>query len=704
MGEPMKNSVEKLFTIAMLLIVVSCHSVPEPGTIQHLTFVTEQVDNNRLLSADETPEDWLSYGRNYQEDRFSPLSQITKSNIDSLGLVWSINLGTTRGIETTPIVVDGIMYITGPWSMVYAIDARKGQIIWIYDPEVPREYGEKGCCGVVNRGVALYKGMIFLGAFDGRLIAINAVTGTKVWEVMTIDQKRGYTITGAPRVVDGKVIIGNGGAEYGVRGYVTAYDAMNGDQLWRFYTVPGNPADGFESKAMESAAETWTGEWWKYGGGGTAWDAMAYDPDLNLLYIGTGNGSPWDRDLRSPGGGDNLYLSSIVALNPDNGELKWYYQTTPGDSWDYTATQPIILADLEIDGAVRKTLMQAPKNGFFYVIDRTNGHFISAEPFVYTNWAKEIDYQTGRPIETSFSRYKDINAQIAPHPFGGHNWHPMAYNKLAGLVYIPARESSHMYGKKKNWEFTDDGKSWNTGAAYNTDNPDNRDSLANQWHGRLIAWDPIKQKEVWSLRQNSLWNGGILATEELVFQGTGEGDFKIYDAETGHQLWTFSLQTGIVAPPISYVVDGIQYVTLVAGWGGGMAIYAKYTDQINPGGIYTFAIGGRESPPEYPDKEPREIVDLEFAASEENINHGKILFNRYCRTCHGGDGVIPNLVYSRPEIISVFHQIVGEGAFLVKGMPGFHDRLSDEDIIDIKNYILSDAKTRRAKQTNGNIK
>lgn len=409
----------------LLLSILGCGSKDTRQRIssEHIQRITEAVDDTRLLAADETPGDWLSYGRNYQEDRYSPLDQITKSNVNGLGLAWSINLGTTRGIEATPLVVDGIMYLTGPWSVVYAIDAREGEILWIYDPEVPKEHGEKACCDVVNRGVALYKGMVFVGSLDGRLIAMDATSGEEIWEIVTVDQTQAYTITGAPRVVDGKVIIGNGGAEYGVRGYVTAYDALSGEQLWRFYTVPGNPADGFENQAMEEAAKTWTGEWWTMGGGGTAWDAMAYDPELNLLYIGVGNGTPWNREVRSPGGGDNLYLSSIVALNPDNGELEWHYQTTPGDSWDFTATQHIILADLEIEGSLRKVLMQAPKNGFFYVIDRANGEFISAEPYVYTNWASEVDDETGRPVETPFSRYLDANAD-------GGRWSQLAANGI----------------------------------------------------------------------------------------------------------------------------------------------------------------------------------------------------------------------------------------------------------------------------------
>ncbi|MEK6780771.1 MAG: PQQ-binding-like beta-propeller repeat protein [Bacteroidota bacterium] len=364
----MKYLNRSVFYFGFLLIMGSCGKSYEPGTIEHIKSVTEAVDNDRLLRADKTPGDWLSYGRNYSEDRYSSLNQITRENIKGLGLAWSINLETTRGIEATPVVVDGIMYLTGPWSIVYAIDARKGKLIWTYDPEVPREYGERVCCDVVNRGVALYQGLIFVGSLDGRLIALDATTGKKVWTVVTVDQKKPYSITGAPRVVDGKVIIGNGGAEFGTRGYVTAYDALTGSEVWRFYTVPGDPSKPFESKAMEVAAKTWTGEWWKYGGGGTAWDAMAYDPELKLLYIGTGNGSPWNREVRSPGGGDNLYLSSIVALNPNNGELVWYYQTTPGDTWDYTATQHIILANLSIDGVEKKVLMQAPKNGFFYAL------------------------------------------------------------------------------------------------------------------------------------------------------------------------------------------------------------------------------------------------------------------------------------------------------------------------------------------------
>ena len=683
-----KIDLNTVLPILILVLFVSCSNQSENSI---------EIDDKRLLNADETPSEWLSYGRNYQENRHSPLNQINKSTIDSLGLAWSINLGTKRGIEATPIVANGIMYFTGTWSKVYAVDVRKGEILWTYDPKVPKEWGEKVCCDVVNRGVAIYKNKIFVGSLDGRLIAINAETGEKEWEELTVDQSKAYSITGAPRIVKGKVLIGNGGADLGVRGYITAYDADTGEQEWRFYCVPGNPNEPFESKAMEIAAKTWTGEWWKYGGGGTPWDAMAYDPELNLLYVGTGNGAPWNRDLRSPGGGDNLYLSSIVALNPDNGELVWYYQTTPGETWDYTATQHIILADIYIEGTERKVLMQAPKNGFFYVLDRTNGELISAKPYVYTNWAKEIDLMTGRPVESEFARYPNMNSQIAPGPGGGHNWQPMAYNSKTGLVYIPSRENGSFYGQPKSWEYVNDSRTWNTATGFDPNNKTYKDSLAGRNFGKLIAWNPVKQKEEWSVWQKSSWNAGVLTTGDLIFQGNAEGEFNAYDAESGEKIWSFPLKTGIIASPVTYEVDGVQYVSILVGWGGVFGIWSKFTDQINPGTLYTFALGKSEPMPEFPDVPEQELVDLEFDATVEQIQNGGRLFGQYCGKCHGG-GIIPGLIYSRPEIFESFQQIVGEGILLGLGMPNFGDRLNESEISDIKNYILSQAKSKREKE------
>jgi quinohemoprotein ethanol dehydrogenase len=697
----MYQTIKKTLPALLILILIGCRTKLIPGSTDYIKSIISKIDDAVLVAAKENNYDWLSYGKNYSEDRYSSLNQINLSNVKDLGLAWSIDLGTMRGIEATPIVVDGIMYFTGPWSVVYAVDTRKQEIIWMYDPEVPKTYGEKACCDVVNRGVAVYKGMVIFGALDGRLIAIDAANGEKVWETLTVDQNKGYTITGAPRVVNGKVIIGNGGAEFGVRGYISAFDAITGKQVWRVYTVPGNPSDGFESDAMAKAAKTWTGEWWKLGGGGTAWDAMAFDPDLNLLYVGTGNGSPWNREIRSPGGGDNLYLSSILALNPDTGKVVWYYQCTPGDSWDYTSTQHIILADLEIKGKTRKVLMQAPKNGFFYVLDRITGEFISAEPYVYVNWAKGIDKETGRPIENEFSRYNKSNTMIAPHPFGGHNWHPMAYNTSTGLVYIPAHESSMVYGQSRDFKVKNDGKTWNIGIGFDRDLPFIKDSLAKQFAGKIIAWDPVTQKEKWIYKHLTPWNGGILSTKDLIFQGTGTGYFCAYDANTGEKVFEFPLQTGIVAAPITYMVDGVQYVTIIAGWGGVLSLTTKFTKQINPGAVYTFAIGGNKPKPVFEQQVTKKLIDLEYKATPQQLQKGGELFARYCGRCHGG-GIIPDLSYASPDKFELFSDIVKDGLFVPLGMPKFGDRLNDQDVSDIKNYILHTAKQKSSNSTGRN--
>ncbi len=568
----MSTAFNKLPIFILFLLPVACGQVLEPGSEAHIRQVISAVDHHRLVVADNHPEDWLTSGRNYSEDRYSELDQITKSNINELGLAWSINLGVYSGIKSTPIVSDGIMFMSGPWSKVYAIDVRKGEIIWIYDPEVPREYGIKVCCDVVNRGVSMYKGMIYVGTLDGRLVAIEAATGKLVWETLTVDQNKPYSITGGTRVFDGKVLIGNSGGDYGVRGYVTAYDAFSGEQIWRFYTVPGNPAHGFESEAMEEAASTWTGEWWTMGGGGAVLDAIVYDPELKLVYIGTGNGSTWNGEVRSMGEGDKLYLSSIIALHLESGEMEWYYQQIPGEAFDFAATQPIILADLEIEAKPRKVLMQAPKNGFFYVLDRTNGELISAEPYVHVNWASHIDMDSGRPVEHKYAPYTDCAYQMAPTASGGHNWLPMSYNRQTGLVYLPVRESFEREASLKNCLFHD--------------------------YGKLLAWDPIEQKEVWSVRQVSNWNGGVLSTRDLVFQGDAKGIFRAFDAGSGKKLWSYDLGTGIMAAPNTYMVDGVQYVSIAVGWGGAEGILDQaMTENINPGTVYTFALGKKEAPP-----------------------------------------------------------------------------------------------------------
>ena len=524
-----------------------------------------QVDATRIVQADQDPGNWLTHGRTYSEQRFSPLAKIDASNVKQLGLAWFVDLDTHRGQEATPLIIDGVLYSTSAWSKVQAIDAASGKLLWQYDPKVPGETGVKACCDTVNRGVAAYEGKLFLGTLDGRLVALDAATGNEVWSVVTVDQTKAYTITGAPRVIKGKVIIGNGGAEFGVRGYVSAYDAQTGKMLWRFYTVPGDPSKPFEAPILEQAAKTWNGEWWKLGGGGTVWDSMAYDPELDLLYIGTGNGSPWNQQYRSPGGGDNLFLCSIVALKPDTGEYVWHYQSTPGETWDFTATQHIVLADLTIDGQPRKVLMQAPKNGFFYVVDRTNGQLISAKPFVPVNWASEIDLKTGRPVENPVARFMNPKqpALVTPGPYGAHNWHPMSFSPQTGLVYLPAQELAMAY--LHNPKFKGSPLGFNIGidatAIMMPDDPQIRAAALATVRGSLKAWDPVTQTEKWSVEHPGAWNGGVLSTAgNLVFQGNVGGEFVAYNAADGTKLWSFPAQTGIVAAPATYAIGDEQYV------------------------------------------------------------------------------------------------------------------------------------------------
>ena len=654
------------------------------------------VDGARILAADEEPGNWLTHGRTYSEQRFSPLDQINVDNVGELGLAWYVDKPERRGIEATPLVIDGRMYTTSAWSIVYALDAKTGAELWRFDPEVPKEWGKRACCDVVNRGVAAWDDRIYVGTIDGRLIALEAESGAVVWDVNTIDRDKPYTITGAPRVIDGKVIIGNGGAELGVRGYVSAYDAVTGEMVWRFYTVPGNPAEGFENETMEMAAETWTGEWWSYGGGGTVWDSMAYDAELDLLYIGVGNGSPWNRDIRSPEGGDNYFLSSIVALRPDTGEYVWHYQTTPGDTWDYTATQHIMLLDLEIDGELRKTLVQAPKNGFFYVIDRETGAFISANNFVPVNWATHIDPDTGRPVETEQARYPDPDQPqfIVPSPFGGHNWHPMAYSPRTGLVYLPAQEMPFVYGRDPGFEFKPG--EWNLGVKFAhsslPEDPQEAGEIIPLLKGRLLAWDPAANKEVFRIEHPGPWNGGVLATAgDLIFQGTPGGRFSAYHAATGEELWSTQAQTGVVSGPVTYEVDGEQYVTVTVGWGTVFGLIAP-GEQRPVSRVLTFRLGGAEQLPElevaaedWPEPPP-------VTGSEAEIALGRDHYLARCFMCHGdaamSGGVLPDLRKLSEASHAAWDQVVLEGVLAGRGMPGFAHLLSPADSAAIQQYVI----------------
>jgi alcohol dehydrogenase (cytochrome c)/quinohemoprotein ethanol dehydrogenase len=649
-----------------------------------------------MNNADRDPANWLSYGRTYSEQRFSPLSKITTDNAKQLGLAWFADLDTNRGQQATPLVIDGVMYVSTAWSMVKAYDAATGKLLWSYDPQVPRELGVKGCCDVVNRGVAAWKGKIYVGTFDGRLVALDAKTGKPAWSVVTGDHKN-LTITGAPRVVKGRVIIGMSGGEYGIRGYISAYDAETGKLAWRFYTVPGDPSKPFENKAMEMAAKTWSGEWWKLGGGGTTWDAISYDPDLNLVYFGAGNGIEWARNYRTASKGDNLFTSSIVALNADTGEYVWHYQATPGEEWDFDAVQQLILADLTIDGRPRKVIMQANKNGFFYVLDRRDGKLISATNFVPVNWASGVDPKTGRPIENPGIRY-DLTgkpANMMPGALGGHSWQPMAYNPKTGLVYIPAQEIGLEFTPVEGLATSPLG--WNVAVA-TTNTPGTK--------GYLIAWDPVRRKEVWRASYLGPWNGGTLTTAgNLVVQGDASGSFNAYRADTGEKLWSTPAQSAVMAGPMTYEVNGEQYIAVMSGWGGAFPLFqgkeaAKSGNLRNVSRVLAFKVGGTATLPALPPQPQLALNPPPATAAAATVAKGTGLYAQYCSVCHGenaiGGGVVPDLRASTFLGNDFFYEIVLNGAMKDAGMASFKPVLDQKDAAAIRDYLIKRANEDKA--------
>ena len=636
--------------------------------------------------------DWATYGRDFMEQRFSPLDHINDKNAAQLGLAWQFETATDRGLEATPLVIDGVMYATGSWSVTYAIDARTGKQLWKYDPEVHRKYDNIACCDVVNRGAAFLNGKVYVGVLDGRLVALDSKTGKVAWTTTTVDQNQPYTVTGAPRIAKGKIIIGNGGAEYGVRGYVSAYDAETGKLAWRFYTVPGDPSKPQENKALEKALPTWKGnDWWKYGGGGTVWDSIVYDPELNLLYVGTGNGSTWNRHVRSPGGGDNLYLCSILAINPDNGELVWHYQTTPGDTWDFTSVQPMMLADLQIGGRQRKVIMQAPKNGFFYVLDRATGELLSADKYVEVNWASHVDLKTGRPVEIPGADYEQKGTYVRPGPLGGHNWQAMSFSPKTGLVYLPAQDNGRYFEQQAKFNPADfkamNGDPVKGPLPYNLGlgpTGRNMESYEVPYKGRLLAWDPVARKPRWTVEYGAYWNGGTLATAgNIVFQGTALGDFIAYNATTGEKLWSAYAGTGIVAPPMTYAIDGKQYVSVMAGWGG--AFPKKFRSY---GRLLTFAIGGTATP--LTRTAPRRVTAIASNATPQQIAAGAKIYSVYCVRCHGGATVLPDLRRSSPAVLNGLDKIL-DGALVERGMPRFGE-LDKNAIAELRAFLLDERR------------
>jgi quinohemoprotein ethanol dehydrogenase len=654
-----------------------------------------EVDDATLRLADADTANWLTHGRTYSEQRHSPLRQVNETSVAQLGLAWSVDMQTLHGLEATPLVHDGVMYLTGTWSVVYALDARTGKELWRHDPKAPRDHGKFMCCGVVNRGVALYRGRVYVGTMDGRLLALDATTGAQVWSVQTTPVDSAYSITGAPRIAGGKVIIGNAGSEYAVRGYLSAYDAMTGALAWRTWLVPGDPSKPFESEALRRAAKTWSGEWWKGGGGASPWDPIVYDPALDMVYIGTANPSPWYPELRGTVVGDNLYGSSIVAINARNGEIAWHYQTTPGDAWDYDATQPIVLADLTIGGSPRRVLMQANKNAFFYLIDRETGKLISATPFASQTWASGMD-SAGRPmiIPEAIASSKG-GVVVTPANFGAHNWNPVSFNPTTGLAYLAVvDEGQDLHVVDPQFVLRPTDRTLGRDPRYR--GPLQAKVAASNPKGRLIAWDPVAGREVWRAPHPVVRSGGTLSTAGgLVFQGRVDGTFAAYGAADGKVFWQFDAGVGIAAGPMTYAVGDTQYVAVLTG---PPAIYSDAGARAGPGRVLVFALGGKATlPPPPAAREPILAPTVRIAASTSDLAEGGALFSNYCSRCHSftsnlvKGGAVPDLRRTTAAVHGTFASIVLDGARRQLGMPSFAKDLDSAQVRLIQAYVLSQA-------------
>ncbi|MCB2079769.1 MAG: PQQ-dependent dehydrogenase, methanol/ethanol family [Novosphingobium sp.] len=658
---------------------------------------TEQSDEG--VGADVN---WSAVGGEADETGYSRLSEIDTGNAGDLGLEWSLDLPGEVSLEATPLAVDGVIYFSGSYAAVYAVEGKTGKLLWRYDPETWKHSPQKMYFSFgANRGVAYENGKVFVSALDGRMIALDAKTGDELWVTPVIAADSMAISTGAPRVMNGKVIIGSGGADFGARGFVTALDTETGKKLWTFYTVPGSPEDNAGDPAMEAAAKTWAPEFWKTtGGGGTVWNGMTYDPEMNRIYLGVGNAGPYDPELRSPGDGDNLYTTSIVALDADTGKYIWHYQENPRDSWDYKSTPNILAATLEIDGKPRKVLMHAPTNGFFYVLDRETGKLLN-EPkaTTYQNWAKRIDMETGRPVEEPNIRYDNGAFTIWPGTIGGHNWQPMSYNPKLGLVYIPVQQIGGSF-KRVTETTKENDQSFNVLGLLTepvVEKP-------GDGKGQLVAWDPVGQKEAWRIQHESLWNGGTLTTAGgLVFQGLADGWFNAYSGKTGERLWQFDAGLGIIGAPMSYSIDGKQYVSVLVGYGGTAAAFGKFMDEgwkygAQPRRLLTFALGGKAQliKGDPPSMKVAALDDPDLVLDEADVAAGRALSVR-CAACHGvgfhSPGTPgPDLRESAIALnIDTFSQLLKEAPLIQNGMPRF-DMLTDDEIRQLHAYLRARAR------------
>lgn len=653
--------------------------------------------------------EWILHGYSLGEQRHSPLAQINVSNAARVGLAFEyqdffVRGQTHRGLEATPLMDDGVLYFSGPWSVVYAVDARTGGEKWVFDPEVDGAHARVTCCDAVNRGLALEGDRIFVGTIDGFLVAIDKTTGEEIWRADTlIERPSAHTITGAPRLAGDVVVIGNGGAEMGVRGFASAFNIEDGALAWRFFTVPGAGAD--ETVDVTRARETWSDAMpWEFGGGGTVWDSLVYDSELGLVYLGVGNGGPWPAWKRGDGEVmDNLYLSSIVAVDVETGLARWHYQTTPGDSWDYTATQHMILADIAWQGARREVIMQAPKNGFFYILDRGTGELLAADPYVEVSWAERVDLGTGRPVFTANADYSKSPRVITPAPGGGHNWPPMAYSSDTGLVYIPILEHSARYTTD------DNGEPYVLGARNvkaRSRPPDKQKDTAllgglpePKLQSRILAWDPVARAPRWQSDPQPIGAGGLLSTAGgLVIGGSSGGVLHFFDAATGRLVHAIETGTQIMAAPITYELDGVQYIAVLAG-AGGVALrafppgFAPITYE-NYERLLVFKLDGGETPlPPPVEKLPPTDIPEGLPTDDATLARGKSQFERHCVRCHSRRNApsgYPDLWNMHPATDEMFDEIVLDGARSFAGMAGFADILTPEDSQAIRAYIAAD--------------
>ncbi len=676
------------------------------------------VDDARV--AHERGGEWLLNGRSFDEQRYSPLAQINVSNVAGLGFAWEfrnflVRGGIHRGMESNPVFADGVLYFSGPWGNAYAVDAHTGRLLWTYDSGADGQSARNACCDVVNRGVAVWQGKVYVAALDGWLAALDAKSGKPVWRVDTIvDRKFNTTVDGAPHVAGDNILIGNAGADMGSRGYVSAYNAETGKLAWRFWAVPGDPRKGRDKSAeVTFARNTWAKDTrWDLGGGGDPWNSIVYDPQLGLAYLGLGNGGPLPRWVRSPGGGDNLFLSSIVAVDAKSGRLKWYYQETPGDSWDYTATAPMVLADLGWQGRLRHVLLQAPKNGIFYVLDRGTGELLSARPFTTVNWTDGIDMKSGRPHLTAHADYSRRPQIIWPSSAGGHGWQPMSYDPETGLVYLPVYDAPMKFQTVPVVRFLQGG--FNSGAAgtfppFNAlqDREDLTGQPAPKMEGRLKAWNPLRGKPDWVSPPLSFLNGGTLSTAGgIVVQGTADGYLSVYGAIDGRLLKRIFTGTAIMAAPITYREDGTQYIAVLAGAGGpqnvawGPDIVASHYQNFER--LLIFGLGGgavplppKVAPPAHAPLPKRIQADM------QSLRHGEGLFAQQCARCHlegGGFGAYPDLWNLPQSVWDSFDAIVRGGALRYAGMASFSDTLTKSDAAAIEAFIVDDEIATREHQ------